>query len=143
MPPVAEAAPNIFQLTPHLIGIWVAAFLTFAIYSFLYADNPVYKLAEHLFVGVSAGYSIVIGFWDVVESREPRAPGYLNRRIERKVAELSGVKSLYSDSYYTEDEFWSGRDRVAYVALKARYDPAGALPDLYAKCVRPGAPAAR
>jgi len=60
MPPVAEAAPNIFQFTPHLLGIWVAAFLTFAIYSFLYADNPVYKFAEHLFVGVSAGYGVVV-----------------------------------------------------------------------------------
>ncbi len=77
------------------------------------------------------------GFWDVVESRESRPPGYLNRKIERKVAELSGIKSLYSDSYYTEDEFWSAYDRDAYAALKARYDPAHALPDLYAKCVRP------
>jgi hypothetical protein len=59
MPPVAEVAPNIFHLTPHLIGIWVAAFLTLAIYSFLYADNPVYKFAEHLFVGASAGYSVI------------------------------------------------------------------------------------
>jgi FAD/FMN-containing dehydrogenase len=73
----------------------------------------------------------------VVESREWRPPGYLNRKIERKVAELSGIKSLYSDSYYTEDEFWSAYDRDAYAALKARYDPAHALPDLYAKCVRP------
>ena len=50
--------------------------------------------------------------------------------------ELGGLKSLYSDSYYTEDEFWSVFDRPAYVALKARYDPHGALPDLYAKCVQ-------
>ena len=76
------------------------------------------------------------GFWDVVASGEPRPPGYLNRKVERKVAELSGIKSLYSDSFYTEDEFWSIYDRGAYRALKARYDPAGALPDLYAKCVR-------
>ncbi len=54
------AAPSIFHLTPQVIGIWVAAFLTLAIYSFLYADNPVYKFAEHLFVGVSAGYGVVI-----------------------------------------------------------------------------------
>ena len=79
---------------------------------------------------------INFGFWDVVESRESRPPGYLNRKIERKVAELSGIKSLYSDSYYTEDEFWSAYDRDAYAAVKARYDPAHALPDLYAKCVR-------
>jgi len=38
------------------IGIWVAALLTLCIFSFLYKDNPFYKFAEHLFVGVSAGY---------------------------------------------------------------------------------------
>jgi hypothetical protein len=35
---------------------WIAAFLTLAIFSFLYRDNPIYKFAEHLFVGISAGY---------------------------------------------------------------------------------------
>jgi len=83
------------------------------------------------------------GFWDVVNNDEPRPPGFLNRRIECKVAELSGIKSLYSDSFYTEDEFWSIHDGTAYRALKARYDPAGSLPDLYAKCVRGGATARR
>ena len=76
------------------------------------------------------------GFWDVVTERVPRPPGYRNRMIEQRVRELGGLKSLYSDSYYSEDEFWSVFDRPAYVALKARYDPHGALPDLYAKCVQ-------
>ena len=83
------------------------------------------------------------GFWDVVNSAEPRPPGFLNRRIERKVTELSGIKSLYSDSFYGEDEFWSIYDGTAYRALKARYDPQGSLPDLYAKCVRGPATAGR
>jgi len=42
------------------IGIWIAAGLTLCIYSFLYKDNPFFKFAEHLFVGVSAGYTIAI-----------------------------------------------------------------------------------
>ena len=46
--------------------VWVAALLTLAILSFLYKDNPVYKFAEHLFVGVSAGYYIVLNFWTVI-----------------------------------------------------------------------------
>lgn len=37
-----------------------AALVSFAIFSFLYKDNPFYKFAEHLVVGVSAGYWIVI-----------------------------------------------------------------------------------
>jgi FAD/FMN-containing dehydrogenase len=76
------------------------------------------------------------GFWDTVRTREARPPGHCNRLIERKVAELGGLKSLYSDAYYGEDEFWSIYGRDAYRALKARYDPSGVLPDLYAKCVR-------
>ena len=44
-----------------VFGIWVAAFLTLCIYSFLYRDNPFYRFAEHLFVGISVGYLIVIG----------------------------------------------------------------------------------
>ena len=75
------------------------------------------------------------GFWDVVRDRTPHPPGFHNRKIERKVGELGGIKSLYSDSYFTEDEFWSVYDRSAYAALKAKYDPQAALGDLYAKCV--------
>ena len=43
-----------------LIGVWIAAFLTLCIYSFLYRDNPFYRFAEHLFVGISVGYGIVL-----------------------------------------------------------------------------------
>jgi hypothetical protein len=32
----------------------------------LYADNPFYKVAESVLVGVSAAYWMVIGFWDVL-----------------------------------------------------------------------------
>jgi hypothetical protein len=41
------------------LGIWIAAGLTLAILSFLYKDNPLYKFAEHLYVGVSAGYWVI------------------------------------------------------------------------------------
>ncbi len=75
------------------------------------------------------------GFWDVVTDAVTRPEGYRNRKIERTVERLGGLKSLYSDSYYTEDEFWRIFDKGAYAKLKARYDPAGRLPDLYAKCV--------
>jgi len=46
------------------IGVWIAALLTLAIYSFLYKDNPFYKIAENIFVGVSAGYWAVILWFD-------------------------------------------------------------------------------
>jgi hypothetical protein len=46
------------------IGVWIASVLTLAIYSFLYKDNPFYKVAENIFVGVSAGYWAVILWFD-------------------------------------------------------------------------------
>ncbi|MGH7682356.1 MAG: hypothetical protein ACRENN_10275 [Candidatus Eiseniibacteriota bacterium] len=42
------------------IGIWIAAFLTLACFSFLYKDNPFFRFAESLFAGVSLGYYIGI-----------------------------------------------------------------------------------
>jgi hypothetical protein len=42
-----------------MIGAWVATGLTLFIFSFLYKDNPLFKLAENLYVGVSVGYTIV------------------------------------------------------------------------------------
>jgi hypothetical protein len=47
------------------IGIWLGAFLTLCIFSFLYKDNPFYKLAEHLFVGISAGYWATLEYHNV------------------------------------------------------------------------------
>jgi len=42
------------------IGTIVAGILTLCILSFLYRDNPVYKLAESLLIGISIGYTLVI-----------------------------------------------------------------------------------
>ena len=75
------------------------------------------------------------GFWDAIRGRQKLPPGHYNRQVERKVIELGGMKSLYSDSYYTPEEFWRIYNRPAYEALKRKYDPRGRLRDLYAKCV--------
>jgi hypothetical protein len=49
-----------------MLGAWVATGLTLFIFSFLYEDNPLFKLAEHLYVGVSLGYTIVKAYDTVV-----------------------------------------------------------------------------
>ncbi|MGH8675539.1 MAG: FAD-binding oxidoreductase [Burkholderiales bacterium] len=75
------------------------------------------------------------GFWDVVRTTSEQPPGFFNRLVEHEVERLGGVKSLYSDSYYSPERFWSNYGGDAYRALKARYDPDGNFPDLYSKCV--------
>lgn len=51
---------------PRTAGVWLAAFFTLAIFSFLYRDNVFYKLAEAIMVGVSAAWVMAVGFWDVI-----------------------------------------------------------------------------
>ncbi|MCC6962082.1 MAG: hypothetical protein IT585_02410 [candidate division Zixibacteria bacterium] len=47
-------------------GILLAGFLTLAIFSFLYKDNPIYRLAEHIFAGLSAGYYVGLVWQSVI-----------------------------------------------------------------------------
>lgn len=49
------------------LGIWLISFLTLCIFSFLYDDNPFYKFAEHLYVGVSAAYGAVIVYMNTIQ----------------------------------------------------------------------------
>jgi hypothetical protein len=49
-----------------ILGAWVATGLTLLIFSFLYKDNPLFKLAEHLYVGISLGYTIVKTYDSVI-----------------------------------------------------------------------------
>ena len=78
------------------------------------------------------------GFWDVKRTREKHPPGHFNRLIEEKVAALGGIKSLYSDSFFTREDFAARYGGATYARLKAKYDPAGAFPQLYDKCVLRG-----
>lgn len=48
------------------IGAWVAAGLTLFMFSFLYKDNPFFRFGEHLYVGISMGYTIVRIHYDVM-----------------------------------------------------------------------------
>lgn len=52
--------------TGEMAGVWIAMLLTFAIYSFLYKDNPVFKFAEHLFVGLGTGYGVCYAWFEVI-----------------------------------------------------------------------------
>ena len=60
----------------------------------------------------------------------------MNRAIERKVHELDGHKSLYSDAYYSPEEFAELYGGRSYAELKRRYDPDSRLLDLYSKAVQ-------
>ncbi|MFB3897508.1 MAG: hypothetical protein ACE14V_14520 [bacterium] len=87
-----------------IIGIWIAAGLTIAIYSFLYKDNPAYKLAEHIYVGVSAGYTICITYFNIIQ------PNLLDQIFDREnVITLLTLKNyivyLWRPLSFTQGEY--------------------------------------
>ncbi len=75
-----------------------------------------------------------VGFWSSVPAGD--SAGTTNRTIEAKVSELDGHKSLYSDSFYTREEFDELYGGDAYDTVKNSYDPESRLLDLYAKAVQ-------
>ncbi len=78
------------------VGIWVAAMFTLCIFSFLYKDNPFYKLAESIVVGVSAAYWMVVGFWTVII---PNLFGKLFPAWVQSWA-MPGLSSVHDDGWY-------------------------------------------
>ncbi|MGI6164008.1 MAG: hypothetical protein ACOYEQ_08815 [Bacillota bacterium] len=47
------------------LGTWIAAIATIGIMSFAFKDNPLYKLVENVYVGVSAGHALVLGWMNI------------------------------------------------------------------------------
>ena len=90
-------------------------------------DWPLYPIRPH-------HTYVNIGFWSSV----PVGPedGHTNKLIERKVSELDGHKSLYSDAYYSPDEFDELYGGETYKTVKKTYDPDTRLLDLYSKAVQ-------
>lgn len=48
------------------VGTVVGILLTLLVFSYLLGDNALYRLAEHIFVGVAVGYGVVIAFHNVL-----------------------------------------------------------------------------
>ena len=55
--------PNVMTFDGLLV--WVGALSTLALYSVLYRENPVYRFAEHVFLGLATGYGLYV-VWDEI-----------------------------------------------------------------------------
>jgi hypothetical protein len=57
-------------------GVWVAGLMTIAIISLAWKENPFYRAAEHLYVGVSAGHAVVMAYNNIRDTAvKPLAEG--------------------------------------------------------------------
>jgi len=79
-----------------------------------------------------------VGFWGTVPITPGAHDGDLNRAVEQQVTAVGGHKSLYSDAYYSPEEFARLYNGAALATVKRDYDPDDRLTDLYAKAVKRG-----
>ena len=75
------------------------------------------------------------GCYCQVKKRPDKGNYYYTKIIDRTCFDLGGIKMLYSSTFLPESEFKRIYNGAAYAALKKKYDPGGALPTLYQKCV--------
>ncbi|HJT22715.1 MAG TPA: hypothetical protein VJ746_19740 [Nitrospira sp.] len=94
-----------------IFGAWVATGLTLFIFSFLYRDNPLFKLAEHLYVGVSVGYTIVKAY-DTVIIHLIIKPIFENGEIALLIPVAIGLLML---TRYVPKAAWMSRYAFAFI----------------------------
>ena len=59
-----------------------------------------------------------------------------NKGIEQKLQELKGMKWLYAQTYFSEEDFWKDFDKDWYYTLRKKYN-AASLPTVYDKVQMP------
>lgn len=99
---------------------------------------PLYPIQpHHTYVNIGFWSSVPVGAAGGQERSDPGIveEGHTNRLIERRISELDGHKSLYSDAYYSPEEFDDLYGGEAYKTVKKTYDPDSRLLELYAKAV--------
>jgi len=58
------------------------------------------------------------------------------RMFEEKLLEIDGIKTLISNNYYSETDFWKTWNKENYYAVKQRTDPDNIFRNLYTKTCR-------
>ncbi|TYB30452.1 MAG: hypothetical protein FXF47_09170 [Candidatus Mcinerneyibacterium aminivorans] len=94
----------------------VAVLLTLAIYTFLWEDNPIYKVAEHIFTGVSVGYMIAQSWHNIIMPKliVPTTNYFSNGRYLLAIYFIiGGLIGLLYLSRFSEKTSWLSRYPIA------------------------------
>ena len=83
-------------ISADLIAGIVSFLLTLMILSYLIGDNPAFRVAVYIFVGVSAGYAAAVTWWQVLSPRvvDPLLNGSFTERVLALVAFILGALLL-------------------------------------------------
>jgi len=94
-----------------IFQLWVMAFATISIFSFLYGDNPLFKFAEHLFAGLTAGYYFGL-YYDTVIVQQLWIPISENLKLSLI---LPGIFGILMFSRLVPKYSWLARIGLAFV----------------------------
>jgi hypothetical protein len=100
-------------MTLTLLGTWIAAFLTLCIFSFLYKDNPFYKLAEHIYVGVSAGFWLLY-LWEFNVLPMLWEPFFRQTGVERYILFIPAILGIIMLTRWVPKIAWVSRYAIAF-----------------------------
>ena len=101
-----------------IIGAWLVVLMTLSIFSYLYGDNIFYKSAEHIFVGVSAGYIFAITFWDQIYPNllGRLFPEYINVGYEFDISYIIPfILGIFMILRLVPSFSWLARISIAYI----------------------------
>jgi hypothetical protein len=88
----------------------VAAFFTLSIFSFLYKDNPFYRFAESLLVGVSMGYAIPLLYENAFIPFVYR-PIFLEHKFSLIIPAILGILYIFR---FTKNLSWLSRYPIVF-----------------------------
>jgi hypothetical protein len=89
---------------------WLAALSILALYSFLYKENPVYRFAEHLFVGIAAGHAISMAFGNVRDVAV--RPAFRDGKVALLIPCLLGILLFFR---FSRKYAWLARYPIALI----------------------------
>ena len=99
-------------IQPNLITGFLSFLFTLLILSYLVGDNPGFRVAVHIFTGISAGYIVVVAFHSIVNMFQPLVSG---SNLDRILLVFPLILSLLLLGKTTDRFEWMGRPVVAFM----------------------------
>lgn len=96
---------SVFSSNP---WVWLAAFWTLSLFTVAFADNPIYRFSESVYIGVSAGYMVTANWFNWIR---PNAQAIINGRYLLIVPFILG---LLVYTRYFKPIAWMSRLAIAF-----------------------------
>ena len=102
-------------------ALWVVPYKIVRVYEWA---SPNLNIEDELFIDIA------------IYGMKPKKGVNYYKMIEKELYKIGGIKTLISQNYYTEEEFWNSWNKENYDKIKKRTDPNNIFRNLYEKTCR-------